>query len=597
VTTLGRRLASGGARCAAVAVVLMSLVAVATPGASGAGHKRASRGKLTIRISGLPRHEQGNVLVTGPRQSRREHGRFHVVIDRLGKVRLRGLRPGKYKLKVRPARIERRHGAVKRGATAFPARRQLRVKVGRHLSAHASVRYRTIRNPGVRSLKEGRILRVMGGRKSPRALLVRGGRDYRRGMVLTARPSRKLPRGLMARVKRAKHGRFRSLLFLRPAGIYEVAPNFHFHTRLRASAAATASAGVTCEGGSGITPFIRVSNVVADGGWTTSRVWPFGDIETGARINLAFDVGAGVDVAAAVGGSCQLSLPGFTLQGFAAGIPIYGSVSPVLIGSAAFGARLKAEGKVRVSATASVSAVPPSASPSISVSSPTFTFSNEVFSDVGLGFGLRTEVGIGLADAANIHAAFGNSLDFNVGGGVCRWDLRLGTFSAGGELGHFGISTPSTPPLYAQNLWQTPCLPPPLTAPLLRAQAAWNTDADVDLYTWDDAGNEAYFGDREAVPGAELIEDVIPGEAEVVHDPEMFNENNPLGRHLTFGLCLFRGEATDVTLTVPFMPDPRGPVSTFQVPLHYEGEGVVVANSPVGQAFTPPPDWCRSVAD
>jgi hypothetical protein len=426
---------------------------------------------------------------------------------------------------------------------------------------------------------------------------VQGGRSYRRGMLISSKPSPRLPRGLLARVKRVQHGRFRSVLHLRPASIYEVAPNMSFRVRLHSQSAAAASAGITCEGDSGISPFVRISNVWADGSWTTANVWPFGDVTTGAKVDLAFDVGAGVDIASVVGGSCQMTLPGFSLQGFAGGIPIYGAVKPVLVGSAGAGVRLKAEGTVRVNTGAQISAVPPRAAPSLGFGSPRFTFSDEVFADVGLGFGLQSEVGLGVNDAANLHAAFGNNLDFHVGGGACRWDLRLGTFSAGGKLGRFGITTPSTPPLLEKNLWQAPCAPPPLASPLLRAQAEWNTDADVDLYAWDEAGNETYFADREAIPGAELVEDIIPGEAEIVHDPERFNENQTLGRRLTFGLCLFRGVPTDVTLKVPFVPDPRGPTSTYSVHLDHEGHGVVVATSPLGPAFSPPSDWCRSVAE
>ncbi|MDQ2631635.1 MAG: hypothetical protein M3Y75_11800 [Actinomycetota bacterium] len=576
-----------------VALSLVSSGADAAPGKGG--QKRGSGGKLTIKISGLPRGEQGTVVLLGPRQSSRDRGKFHRVITKLGKVRLKGLKPGRYQLRVLPVVIKRRHGTIKRGATAYPARRSFRVKVRRRSSARATARYNTIRNPGLRIVAPRRVIKVLGKRRSPRALVLRGA-GYRRGMVLSSKPSARLPRGLLARVKRVESGRFRSIVQLRPASIYEVAPNMSFRTRLHVSDAAAASAGITCEGGSGISPFVRISDVWVDGGWTTSRVWPFGDIKTGARVDLAFDVGAGVDVASVLGGSCQLTLPGFSLQGFAAGIPIYGAVKPVLTGTAAAGVRVKAEGTVRVNMGARVSALPPQAAPSLGFGSPRFTFSDEVFSDVGLGFGLKTEVGLGVNDAANIHASFGNNLDFRIGGGACRWDLRLGTFSAGGKLGRFGISTPSTPPLLEKNLWQTPCGPPPLTAPLLRAQAEWNTDADVDLYAWDEAGNEAYFANREAIPGAELVEDVIPGEAEIVHDPELFKENQFLGRRLTFGLCLFSGVPSDVTLKVPYVPDPRGPLGVYPVHLAHEGHGVVVATSPIGPGFTPPPDWCRSVA-
>lgn len=595
-------------RLASVALLTLTAIslsgspAIAGGGGAEAAARRSSTGTLVVRIAGLPRGERGLVIVTGPRQSSR-HGkrlprgkRFRQPISRLGTVRLRGLPTGAYRLRVRPVTMRHRHGTIRRGAAAVPLRRKLKLRLGSRRAGRITARYGTIRNPGVKTLR-AKVIGVVGNPLRPRGLVVRGRQLYRPGIVLSGQPSASLPRGLLARVKGSRRRGKVTRLALRSASIYEVAPNMHFRTRLHVRGSATTSASLSCAGGSGVTPFIRISDAMADGSWTTSRVWPFGEIKTGARVNLAFDVGAGVDVASVLGGSCQLTLPGFTLQGFAGGIPIYGSIKPVLVGSAGVGARLKAEGKVRITAGATISAVPPSAAPSVGIGAPQFVFSDEVFADVGLGFGIRSEIGLGVDDVANLHAAFGNNLEFNVGGGACRWDLRLGTFSAGGKLGRFGISTPSTPPLYQHNLWQAPCLPPPLVAPLLRAQAVWGTDADVDLYAWDEAGHQAYFVDRDAIPGAELVEDVIPGEAEIVHDPERSVENQSLGRRLTFGLCLFRGDPTSVTLTVPFMPDPRGPASTYQVPLHSEGEGVVVATSPAGPGFTPPPGWCRSVAD
>lgn len=590
------KFALAGVTLCAVLVTLAVFSVGADSAPREGGHHGRSSGKLTIAISGLPRGERGNVVVVGPRQSPRAKRRFHRVVNGLGRVRLRGLKPGKYKLKVGVVQIERRHGTIKRGATAFPARAKLRVRVKRGSSARVQARYRTIRNPGLKTVPPREVIRTLGKQKRPRGIVLRGGRNYRRGMLVSSKPSVKLPRGLLARVKRVERGRSKTVLRLRPADIYEVAPNISFRARLNVGSAATASAALTCEGGSGISPFVRISDVWVDGSWTTANVWPFGDVKAGAKVDLSFDVGAGVDIASVLGGSCQLTLPGFTLQGFAAGIPVYGSVKPVLVGSAGAGVRLKAEGTVRVNTGARISVLPPSAVPSLGFGSPRFTFQDEVFADVGLGFGLQSEVGLGVDGAANIHAGFGNNLDFHVGGGSCSWNLRLGTFSAGGKLGRFGISTPSTPPLIDKLLWQTPCAPPPLPSPLLRAQAEWHTDADVDLYAWDEAGNETYFADRDAISGAELVEDVIPGEAEIVHDPERFNENQLLGRRLTFGLCLFRGDPTDVTLTVPFVPDPRGPTGVYPVRLDHEGHGIVVAASPVGPAFTPPSDWCRSVA-
>ena len=561
--------------------------------AQGKGGRKAT-GSIVLRIAGLPRGERGLVTVVGPRQGRRLRTRFHREIARLGTVRLRGLRAGRYRLRVSRVELRRRHGTIKRGASAFPVKRQLRVRVKRGRRARVTVRYGTIRNPGVRRLR-ARVVRVLGSPRRPRGLVLRGNQRYRRGMVLTAPPGRKLRRGLLARVLAARERGPRTVVTLRPASIYEAAPNARFRTRLRVSPRA-ATSQVTCDGLSGVTPYARISNVWADGGWTTSNVWPFGEIRTGARVNVDFDVSAGVEIAAALGVSCSLALPGFTVQGFATAIPIYGSIKPTVSGSVGAGARMRAGARVRVNTSASVSGLPPSAVPRIGFGSPEFEFSDEVFADVGLGIGIGSEVGVGVSGAANLHVGFGNNLEFRVGSGACRWDLKLGTFSATGMVGRWSISTPSTPPLYAYNLWQVPCSPPPLSVPLTRAEMEWGTDADVDLYAWDEDGSLAYFGEQTGISDAELVEDIIPDEGETSHDPEVFRETERPGRRYTFGVCLFAGDSTDVTLTVPSVPDPRGAPRTFPVSLDEVGDSEVVTTSPEGEGYSPPSDWCRSVA-
>ncbi len=558
-----------------------------------ADHGRTLTGTLAISIKGLPRGERGLLNIVGPRQSRQSKARFHREISRLGTIRLRGLRVGRYKVTVSRVTLRHRHGAVRRNATAFPVRRRLRVKVEQRGSRRVTVRYGTIRNPGVQVLRT-RVLKVVGSARRPRGLILRGNAPYRRGTILSAPPGPRFPRGLLSRIKAVRHERLRTRLVVRPAGIYEVAPNMRFKTRLSVRQLALTS-DLSCQGGSGVTPFVRISDVWADGGWTTSRVWPFGEIKTGARVNLDFDVGTGLDIATVVGVSCSVSLPGFVVQGFAAGIPIYGSIGPVVTGSVGAGARMKAEAKVRVNSGARIGGVPPGAAPTVSFGSPKFEFSDEVFAEAKLGVGVNAQVGIGVADAANLHVNFGNSLDFSVGGGACSWDLRLGTFSAAGQLGRLKFSTPSTPVLYEQNLWRAVCSPPPLVVPLVRAQMAWATDADVDLYAWDEAGNLAYFGERDGIQGSELAKDVIPDEGETTHEPELFVENQAPGRRYTFGVCLFRGDASNVTLTVPSVPDPRGAPQIFQIPLNAVGDGTVVTTSPEGPGYSPPPGWCQSI--
>ena len=228
------------------------------------------------------------------------------------------------------------------------------------------------------------------------------------------------------------------------------------------------------------------------------------------------------------------------------------------------------------------------------------------------GFGLDGEVGIGAVEGANIHLEVDNSLDFTTTTSSCDWTLELGKFAINGKLGPVDIHGPSSPPLVKKTLSHQACgsppalVPAPLPAPapapapplapqpLTRATMTWGTDADVDLYAWDEAGDLLYFGNRTGIPGAQLVEDIIPSEGESVHPPEVFQETSIFNRRLTFGICDYHLEGGRVTLTVV---DPGGASRSFAETLYEEGEGLVVTTSPLGGGYEPEPGWCRSSSD
>jgi hypothetical protein len=130
-----------------------------------------------------------------------------------------------------------------------------------------------------------------------------------------------------------------------------------------------------------------------------------------------------------------------------------------------------------------------------------------------------------------------------------------------------------------------------VTLPQVRATMSWDTDSDIDLYTWDETGRLLYFGDREGIPGVELIEDVIPDEGELVHVLEVVQETAEPNRRYTFGICDYRGEGANVTLTVR---DPAGAAPRlFPRTLFEPGDSALLAISPEGAGYLPPPGWCR----
>ena len=82
-----------------------------------------------------------------------------------------------------------------------------------------------------------------------------------------------------------------------------------------------------------------------------------------------------------------------------------------------------------------------------------------------------------------------------------------------------------------------------------RVRITWNTQTDIDLHVYDDAGNHAYDGDQTAIPNATLSSDNTVGLG-----PEFFTDDENPGTARTFRVqvCFFSGEegATTVSGTV-----------------------------------------------
>ena len=596
-----------GAR--ALALLLCALPIAAGPASSAsarsAGHGRGQRssGSLVLRVAGLPRAEHASITLTGPSGAPHRR-RVRRTITKVGTVRIGHLRPGIYRLRVRKVRLRHRTGRIRKGAVATPIKRRLVAKVKRRRVKRLTVSYGTIVNPGLRSVSHG-IAKVFGNPVSPTA--VKLNRRARRGTILSAAPSAKLPQGLLAHVTLVRRVRGGSIAHLRPAGIYEVAPNMQFQVPVELTGGAKASAGLPCQvnGGSvGVHPYVRISDAWVSGGWTTTRV-AFWDVKTGANADLHFRTAAGVEIKADAGLSCSLPLPSVGFQGLAGPIPVYGAIRPGAKAQVSGGAKMTAEGSTNVTLGAGIGGVPPSASPHFSFDSPHFDFKSELFASANAAISLDAEMGIGVANAANLHVALGNSLSFSAAPGNCSWDLDLGTFSAGGQLGPLSISTPSSPPLYHRNLWHQACSPPPpppapapappeVSLPLVRATMTWGTESDIDLYTWDQDGRLISYFERYGIPEAELIEDVIPDFGETSHAPEIFQEVGSPNRTYTFGICVYHGDGGDVTLDVT---DPGGGHRSFERSFYEAGESAVVTTSPSGTGFDPGSDWCSYYND
>lgn len=449
----------GGLLAAAVLLVAPARAA-AEPTLSDGGPASSALGRVVrsapgvdLRLVGLPAGERGHVTLIGLgfrrdlRIARRRHLR---------------LRPGRYVIRVLPVTMRRAHGAIERGAVADPRRRRFRIRVGKRPHAPLDIRYGTIVNPGVRGVS-GRIVAVAGGAATPSAVTLKAGTPVQPGQVLSAEPEPGLPHGLLAHVQSVSSGPGGEVVQLRPAGIYEVAPNMQFDIPLTTTAAAAASKLVSCNVGE-LSPYSHIEDFHLTGGWTTTHVFGV-SFKTGAQVELHYRVSAGLKLALHAGLSCSLKLPEVGIQGMAGPIPVYGGFRPTAKAEVGSAASFHAGGSVGVATGLRIRGVPPSVKPIVSFSSPKFEFGSETFSGAKASLGLDAEVGIGAEDAANLHADLGNELAFTATQGQCSWDLDLGSFSATGELGPFSISTPSTKALYHHNLWHASCGSPPPPAP------------------------------------------------------------------------------------------------------------------------------------
>lgn len=580
----------------AIVGVLSAAPAVGNLGASEAAAASGKRGTLVLQLTGLPPGERGVFTVSGPKGLSRSLATARPVT----KLKVRA---GTYRVRVARVELRRSHRSVRRGAVASPVRRKLRVKVRAAGVAKLRIRYGTIINPSVRNVS-GRITAVLGNPRSPSGVVLRPGTGAGRGSILSARPSQILPVGLLARVTAiAKRGR-KTLAVLRPASIYEAAPNMSFDIPLTATGGARISRVIKCGDptAAGVKPYVELSNVRASGGWTTAGWGPV-KVPTGAQVEVRFRAAVGVKADSRVGLSCTLELPTVGLQGYVPPIPVYGGIRPGASVELGGNVNASAEGSTEITMGGKVSGVPPSATPIVNFSSPRFTFKASAFAGVKAGISLAGELGLGAINGGNLHVDLSNNLNFTAAPGNCSWDLELGSFGAGGEFGPLSISTPSTPPLYRKNLWQSPCGPPPPPPPppppappepLVRATMDWNTDSDIDLYVWDEAGNRSYFGDRDGIPDSELVEDIIPSSGETVHPREVFLETANPNRRYTFGICDYRGEGGDVTLTVT---DPGGAQRTFHQTLFFEGDYELITTSPADGGYTPEFGWCEYLTD
>ncbi|MCB0869059.1 MAG: hypothetical protein KDB48_10225 [Solirubrobacterales bacterium] len=567
------------------------------PGAETSRKRRkAGFGRLVIRVGGLPAGSPAKVIVKGPRLGPRKKRKFHKKITRVGKVVIRKARPGKYRIRMKRVILPRDVETIRAGASAEPvwSTKTIRVKKGRSRSVNAF--YGTVVNPNVTSLGS-EVLQVLGDPANPQGVLVAGDSTALIGKIVSAPPSDLLPNGLLSHVTNAEASGGGTLLALTAADMYEAVPNMILGSTLTSSLRQS-RVGLSCDtGGSGVNPYVEIEDLYMDGGWTSTKVL-FTKIPTGADIRLYLTMRAGVRIEARAGFSCSLNLPGFKVQGMAGLVPVYGKMSPGAEVSIQSSSSIDAGVKVGAMIGAKVKASPLTVKPHFSPYSPD-PYLEIQGPSVALTAGVKLdfELGIGIGDVGSLHMSIGNSLDYRMDGEGCRWNMTLGKLGLGGKFGPVSVSW-SLNDGYNKELWSDPecggagAVQDP---PRMRARISWDNDTDVDLHTWDVAGEHAWYGSLGGIPDSFLVTDIIPEEGDFGNHAEEFFETGNFGRTFTIGICLYSGDQATARIDAI---DPGGNVRSTNVSLDRDDPGRVITVTPAGAAgFDPsaPPtdleDW------
>ena len=414
-------------------------------------------GTVRVAVSGLPSGEVPAAVVSGPG--------VHAGHLSSPTLTVRRARPGVWTLRLSATHLRRRHGALKRGALASPLARAVRVRLLPGKRATVNGRYGTIVNPGLVQLGGSGVLGVSGPAANPTAVTFSGHRTLRSGEVLSLRPSARLPRGLFKRVRSVAFASGRTTVTLTSVSVFSVVPVASF-TNVPAIISPGLSGDLVSpnlvSGGCGIKPpdngpYREVKNIRFSGGWNTVRVFGHG-IPDGVQVTVDFDAEAGLKAfqGFAFNSSCELDV---SATGMAGPVPVTGAVYGKVTAAVNAGFKAQVSASIHVSASANTVGVPPFLLwvPSVHFSSPHVAFSAQAIAQATASIGVGVKAGLGSEDVAAATVDFNNSLKWSAKPGACSMDVTFGAFSAEGKLAGWTIDSPETPPLYTNNIWNTPC--------------------------------------------------------------------------------------------------------------------------------------------
>lgn len=540
---------------------------------------------------------------------------------------------GKSKPRTRDTRVVKRGQAKLRWVLPTRARRiSVRARIVRRAGKRrllATSRWKTLRVRGMK--RAGRVAPVKPSAVltapapgMPGDLVLKGSQKVRVGDVVAAGFGPATPEGLLVKAVTVRRSGANTVVTTQPATVPEVIPVGEFDIALPAGASSPGrktsavsplqrlSRGLECTNGR---QAVATGEASVDAGFTLSTKWGWKGWKPTLTARFSGDVRAAMKASASVSGEATCTMdrePVFSspvkLHAFATSIgpvPIVGTV----YGQVYLSGEATASGKIETSAAASAGASagveydgdqmrpfgrldktfdaqPPTVSASGTVAASLAPAVDVRFYGVA---GPEIDFTAGLKLAADVVPVPGEPwwritapLDLGVTFRLQAWklDLESERFSVWHEEPVLLRAAGSAGGSSMQD--QGPS-PDPLPEGI-RTRLVWDSNADVDLHTWDQQGDHAYFNDLEGVASGYLDQDVIPG-----YGPETFQETDP-GHTFTFGICQYSGTQANVTVDVR---DPDGQTRRFLVTLRGRKAASLLTASPrQGAGHVPAPGWC-----
>ncbi len=464
------------------------------------------------------------------------------------------------------------------------------------------------------------------------ALVVRGAVSARPGQAIALGITPATPEGLLARVTAVARSGDTTTLTVEPATLPDVIPVGSFDVtspdpasasmsekaagtvprnligQMGTNASCTTGEKLTAEASAGISAGIKMSASWSPWNGTKAEFTASATAEAHVNMSVSGQAECTLDAVAVFPAPIPLPSVAFSVGPIPvvitpkAQVYVWGSASAQASASAGADAAFTVSAGARYDdgrfsssggATPSITARPPSAQGSALVLAHVGPVVDFHINGIA---GPRVDVDAGLKLAADTQANPWWKLTAPVSAGaqlrMAVWKLsvespRFTIWSTEPQLaaagGPFAAPAPAPAPTPAPTPTPTPTPTP--AGPTSRALLTWDNDADVDLHIWDEIGNHAYFGDQEAIPSGELIEDVIPG-----FGPEEFRQfTGASGHTYTYGVCVFDGSYPNVTLKII---DPDGRERVLTDLMGNRKSAWLVDSSPTGVGYVPAPDWC-----